>query len=200
MQSVKTHNPQPTYITAKNAITEETAKILIDLVDERGSESDWYSNPYCLEYQIANPYAEDRTKNDDKIIKVLPELFSIGHNVLRHINMGFRNSAFDSALGYHGFWILKYMEGGQFNQHCDYDSGPKGIRPPVIATASILLNDDFTGGETFIFDSHGKQSIMEYSTEKYSLKVWDGFTQHKVNPVKSGTRYALVIHYTGEIK
>ena len=58
MESVKTHNPEPTYITAKNVVSEELASKLIDLVDERGKRSEWSYNPDCTEYQIANPFSK----------------------------------------------------------------------------------------------------------------------------------------------
>jgi len=197
MESVKTLNPLPTLIKGKKAISEQVATSLMSLVDERGKTSEWYSNPKCLEYQLANPFALVRGDNDSRIISVLPDLFNLAESIMRHINWGFKNSAFDIATGYHGFWILKYLENGQFEQHCDWDSGPNGIRPPIVATASILLNNEFEGGEIIIYDANGDEAIRDDLKEKYAVTVWDGHTQHKVLPVTKGTRYALIIHYTG---
>jgi len=199
MESVKANNPEPTYITAKNVLTPECAETLMKLVDERGKRSEWSYNPWCLEFQIANPFSKVRTENDEAIISVLPDLFSVGESFLRHINWNFQNTVSDIATGHHGFWILRYDEGGSFDLHCDWDSGPNGIRPPIVATAAILLNDNFEGGETVILDSTGKEAIIEQQ-EPLSALVWDGFTQHKIATVTSGSRYALVIHYTGTIK
>jgi predicted 2-oxoglutarate/Fe(II)-dependent dioxygenase YbiX len=140
-----------------------------------------------------------RTENDEAIVSVLPDLFSVGESFLRHINWNFQNTVSDIATGHHGFWILRYDEEGSFDLHCDWDSGPNGIRPPIVATAAILLNDNFEGGETVILDSTGKEAIIEQQ-EPLSALVWDGFTQHKIATVTSGSRYALVIHYTGTIK
>jgi len=196
MESVKVHNPEPTFISAKNAVTEETAKILMELVDERGQTSDWYENPKCLEFQIANPFSDKRV-NDHRTIKVIPELFGIAESCMRHINSSFKNSAFNVALGHHGFWVLKYEESGHFEKHCDFDSGQKGINPTVIATASILLNNDFEGGDLVVYDCIGNPSMINKEKLKYSLNIWDGFTQHKVTPITSGKRYALIMHFTG---
>lgn len=82
--------------------------------------------------------------------------------------------------------------------HCDWDSGPNGIRPPIVATACVLLDDNFSGGETLLFDASGEQSIIK--RKKGDIIMWDGFTQHKIAQITEGTRYALVIHYTGTIK
>jgi len=200
MEDVKVNNPAPTYITANNVISVECASALMELVDERGKRSEWSYNPWCLEYQIANPFSKVRSSNDEKIISVLPDLFSIGESFLRHVNWGFNNTVCDVATGHHGFWILKYEEGGSFESHCDWDSGPEGIRPPIVATAAVLLNDDFEGGETVLFNSEASETIIESEKLVRSAMLWDGFTQHQVKKVTKGTRYALVIHYTGTIK
>jgi hypothetical protein len=200
MESVKTHNPEPTFISAKNALTPEVAKTLMELVDEKGSVSTWYSNSKCLEYQIANPFREAKDDSDPRIRSVLSDLFFLAESCMRHINWGFKNSAFRYATGYHGFWILKYTEGGEFKIHHDLNSGENGIRPLVVATASILLNDNFSGGELSLYDSDSKEYPLSNHKDKLSLKIWDGFTNHSVSPVTNGTRYSLVIHYTGALK
>jgi hypothetical protein len=198
MESVKTNNPEPTYISAKNVVSEDLAAKLIDLVDERGKRSEWSYNPDCVEYQIANPFSKIRTPNDGCINEILPDLFGLGESFLRHINWNFKNNVCDIATGHHGFWVLKYEAGGGFEDHCDWDSGPNGIRPPIVATAAVLLNEGFRGGEMVLFDSIGQGTIIEQ--QRGSGIVWDGFTQHRVATVTEGTRYALVIHYTGTIK
>lgn len=198
MESVKIYNSAPTYMVFKNVISEDLAKGLINLVDERGSRSEWSYNPDCLEYQIANPFSKFRAPNDEKIIELLPDLFGLGESFMRHSNWSFGNTVCDIITGHHGFWVLKYEEGGEFEAHCDWDSGPNGIRPPIVATACILLNDDYRGGETVLFDSRKEPTII--GREKFEALVWDGFTQHRVAAVTEGIRYALVIHYTGTIK
>jgi predicted 2-oxoglutarate/Fe(II)-dependent dioxygenase YbiX len=198
MESVKTHNPQPTYLTSDKAVSQETADVLIELVNERGKRSEWSYNPDCTEFQIANPFSKLRSENDEKTVSILPELFGLAESFLRHMNWSFQNNVCDIATGHHGFWVLRYDEGGQFDKHCDWDSGPNGIRPPVVGTVCILLNDDFRGGETVLYDSRGDEAIIQRG--EFSALMWDGFTQHRVSPVTEGTRYALVIHYTGTIK
>ena len=195
MENLVNHNPEPHYITADNAIPEDVAATLCELVDERGVKSAWHSNPDCIEYQIANPFSKVQRKNDEKIISVLPDLFALGESCMRQLNQEFTDSAYEDLTGYHGFWVLKYFVGGGFDWHCDFDSGPNGIRPPICATACVLLNDNFEGGETIL---HNYDRIIE--RKKLQVLMWDGFTQHKVAPVTEGARYALVMHYTGTIK
>jgi len=200
MESVRTHNPEPTFISAKNAIALDVAKILMDLVDEKGTKSTWYSNPMCLEYQIANPFVKEKHDSDPRIRQVLPDLFFLAEDCMRHINWSFRNSAFNLITGYHGFWVLKYTQGSEFKVHHDFSSGETGIRPYVAATASVLLNDNYSGGELSLYDSNDSKYPLINCKDKLSLNIWDGFTRHEVTPITEGTRYSLVIHYTGTIK
>jgi len=200
MRSVKTHNPLPTYIEAKKVVSEELAEKLISLVNERGSHSDWALNPRCLEYQIANPFSRIQVEYDERVSECLPELYGLAESFMRHANWNFNNTIIDTITGHHGFWILRYDDKGEFTKHCDWESGPMGIRPPIVATAAVLLNEDFEGGETVLFDSRGDEAIIDSVREKFSAYVWDGFTQHEVKRVTKGSRYALVIHYTGMTK
>jgi|TARA_R110002020_G_scaffold242468_1_gene455820 predicted 2-oxoglutarate/Fe(II)-dependent dioxygenase YbiX len=195
MENLVNHNPEPHYISADNAISQELATTLCELVDERGVKSAWSYNPDCIEYQIANPFSKVQRNNDAKVVSILPELFSLGESCMRHMNREFTNTVCETLTGYHGFWILKYREGGGFDWHCDFDSGPNGIRPPISATACVLLNDEFQGGETIM----GTYTGM-VDRKKLGVLMWDGFTQHSVAPLTNGVRYALVMHYTGTIK
>jgi len=198
MESVKSYNTQPTYIVGENSISEETANALIALVEERGKKATWDYNPGCYELQLANPFSPYTRENDSKVISLLPDLFAIGESCLRRMNQVFTNNVCDIITGHHGFWVLKYGKDGSFDMHCDWDSGPNGIRPPIVATACILLNDDFEGGETVLGCPIGENLLVPRN--KLSIIMWDGYTLHKVAPVTEGKRYALVIHYTGTIK
>ena len=84
MESVKTNNPEPTYISATDVVSEELATKLIKLVDDRGKRSEWSYNPGCMEYQIANPFSKLRSPNDEQVVEVLPDLFGLGESFLRH--------------------------------------------------------------------------------------------------------------------
>lgn len=198
MENAELKNPEPSYITADSVISQETATTLMALVDDRGVRGDWSYNPDCIEFQFANPFSKTQTQNDEQIVGVLPELFGLGENFLRLFNFNFNNTICETATGYHGFWVLKYLEQGSFATHCDWDSSFKGIAPPVVGTVCISLNDDFEGGEVFMADNRGVEKLIK--RDKFSALMWDGWTQHSVAPITQGRRYALVIHYTGNIK
>lgn len=191
-------NHKPTYLTIDDVLSSELSEKLIALVNERGAHSKWNDNPNCLEYQVGNPFSGAKLQCDKKVKDVFPELFAISEIILRQINRNFKNSSFQSITGHHGFWILKYEEGGEFSPHCDISHDEGGIQPPVLATASILLNDAFEGGDVVLGDSRGTPFKLERKVR--SAAIWDGTTNHAVLPVTKGFRYVLIIHYVGEEK
>lgn len=194
---IKLINHKPTYLTVGNMVSRKLSSKLIALVDKRGESSKWEFNPNCMEYQIANPYSGIPLENDEEVADVFTDLFAVGEFLLRQINSMFINSAFDEITGHHGFWLLKYKEGGTFDVHCD-TTNQGGIQPPVLATASILLNEQFEGGDIVLIDSRGAPFKVKQVID--SAVVWDGMTHHTVTPVTKGFRYVLIIHYVGKLK
>ena len=84
-----------------------------------------------------------------KLSSVLPDSFSVGESFYA-TSANFQNTVSDIATGHHGFWILRYDE-----EHSTFKLRAK--RKPIVATAAILLNDNFEG-ETVILDSTGKNN------------------------------------------
>jgi len=197
------YNLDPTYLMYKNAVSEETAQTLMDLVDEMGKPTIWDNNPNCIELQIGNPFSKDvywdESSKDPRIIALLPHLRDLGEVFLRQANRHFNNNVCNMVTGNHGFWVMRYnAPGGSFDVHSDWAGGPKGINPPIVATAAILLNDNYGGGETRVFNGMLEGSFLE--REKYSAVSWDGWTQHQVCPVTEGSRYVCIIHMVGSLK
>jgi len=194
------YNCAPTYLTASNLISPDSAKFLMDLVDSKGTNSEWTNNPSTLEYQLANKYKDNNGIDNPYYKDILFELNIIASIGFRHLSDTFANSAFSSILSHHGFWIMKYTESASFEPHCDFSSTEGGISPSVLGTLAILLNDDFTGGDLILYDSMGKVAYHQSSKTKYQGIIWDGFTMHQVSTIDAGSRYSLVIHYIGETK
>jgi PKHD-type hydroxylase len=83
--------------------------------------------------------------------------------------------------------MTRYGEGGHYSWHFDSKEIPetKFIRK---LSCSILLNDDFEGGE-FEFEDCADKIL----TKAGSIIVFPSFLKHRVKPVLSGTRYSAVI-------
>jgi len=69
-------------------------------------------------------------------------------------------------------------------------------------STTLLLNDDFEGGE-FVFDFTDLKYKLENTIEIVEMKkgdiiVFPSFVHHKVNPVTKGTRYSAVQWWCGD--
>jgi len=90
-----------------------------------------------------------------------------------------------SVVGDHqGFNILKYNEGNKYDTHID-DFGHHAFRRLSI---SLLLNDDFTGGE---FEFFGTETIsLKKSQALIFPSSW--LYPHRILPITSGVRRSVV--------
>jgi hypothetical protein len=90
-----------------------------------------------------------------------------------------------SIVGEHqGFNILKYLENNKYDTHID-DFGHRAFRRLSI---SILLTDDFTGGE---FEFFGEEKISLKRNQAIIFpSSW--MYPHRVLPITSGIRRSIV--------
>ena len=58
---------------------------------------------------------------------------------------------------------------------------------------TIVLNDDYEGGEFNFFDC---ENLIKEKTG--TIIVFPSYAVHKVNPITKGTRYSLVVWFVGE--
>jgi predicted 2-oxoglutarate/Fe(II)-dependent dioxygenase YbiX len=84
----------------------------------------------------------------------------------------------------------KYSENTQMRNHCDhihslFDGDVKGV--PIL-TFLGSLNNDYDGGELVFFDSE----IIKLTAGQIMVFPSNFLYPHRVEPVKSGTRYSYV--------
>lgn len=85
--------------------------------------------------------------------------------------------------------FLRYGIGGKFNAHVDsYGDAPRSI------SMSVILNDNFTGGEFAFFDKTGYKELFNYPAVAGDVLIFPSnyMYPHAVKPVKFGIRYAVV--------
>jgi len=88
--------------------------------------------------------------------------------------------------------LLKYKAPSVgYDWHVDLGNGDASTRKLGF---SILLNDDFEGGEFLVFNN----GIQTINLEKHQILLFPSFLPHKVNPIKSGERWALVCWIHGK--
>ena len=114
------------------------------------------------------------------------ELWYVIHDYLTYIDMPW----FVSWSGYTPPRFNKYDEDKKMALHCDhiqsmFDGERKGI--PTLSVLGVL-NDDYEGGEFIMFDD------TEIKFDKGDVLVFPSLFlyPHKVEPVKSGTRYSYI--------
>ena len=98
--------------------------------------------------------------------------------------------------------ITKYGINGHYNYHSDGDGFTKRHDPgnefihdnTRKLSMTINLNDEYEGGE-FQFLDDKKNLIKE---KRGTVIVFPSYMQHRVKPIKSGTRYSLVVWFLGK--
>lgn len=83
-----------------------------------------------------------------------------------------------------GYGLLKYDTGGFYSQHTDsYTAEPRAI------SCSLILNDDYEGGEFAFFNRE-----LIYKLKKGSVIAFPSnhLYPHEIMPITSGTRYSII--------
>jgi hypothetical protein len=192
--NIEVHNPEPMYLILEELVSDKLREMLIDLVDEHGTEAE-YNDAAALECRldiIPGPFSSGYAPLLGKII-LASKLDVIVKPLMEKISKVFRNTACDYVTSHAGYWIMKYSHGGHFKNHVDYSTDDDYHSTPVMYTLSIHLNDDYTGGDMFLNDQKLESKVR-------CGYVWDGWTHHRVEPVIQGDRYVLVVHFTGKLK
>ena len=74
------------------------------------------------------------------------------------------------------------------------DIGPEGTAATRKMSMSLLLNDDFEGGEICF---RYNENEMCKRPEKGEVVIFSSFLSHKVKPITKGKRYVVVAWFTG---
>lgn len=117
---------------------------------------------------------ENRKEIDNKI-------FNSFNNVIKKYKEKFPlvNISKDS-----GFDILKYEIGGFYRKHIDsFSDSPRSL------TCSILINDDFDGGDFVMFDEN-----IKYDLKKGDALIFPSnfMYPHEITEITKGTRYSII--------
>jgi PKHD-type hydroxylase len=94
---------------------------------------------------------------------------------------------------YSDLQLLEYNEGGHYDWHMDIGPGQAAHRKLSVI---IQLSDpkDYEGGEVLFKASEVERQLP---IDQGQIGIFPSFILHKVNPVTSGKRYALVAWVSG---
>ena len=116
-------------------------------------------------------------KIDDKLYKIINDLLE--QYLKEYDSLGYIRIKEDT-----GYMLLRYKTGDYVKKHVDTSSEQHRT-----LSCSLILNDDYDGGEISFFNGEVKPSL-----KRGDLLVFpSSFTYpHEVLPVKSGTRYSII--------
>jgi PKHD-type hydroxylase len=104
--------------------------------------------------------------------------------------------------GYDSFQYTSYNaeESGTYHWHTDtcfgLDGLPQGMIEPRKLSLTLLLNDDFEGGE-FMINLGNEAHAIQVEIPKGRAILFPSFIIHSVKPVTKGFRKSIVIWVTG---
>lgn len=97
---------------------------------------------------------------------------------------------FDLSGIFEGIQLTKYGKGQFYKWHADNGSGNYSVRK-LSVVIQLSHPEDYKGGELVFFDNGSAPKDMG------TMTIFPSYMYHKVNAVKSGTRYSLVCWVSG---
>jgi len=96
--------------------------------------------------------------------------------------------------GFQPIQILKYEVGGKYDMHIDLGPGFASHRK-ISCTVQLSDESEYEGGElSFVANAKWNHASKEIG----SMTIFPSYILHKIEPVKSGTRYAMVVWFVGD--
>lgn len=126
--------------------------------------------------EVVERNAQVRKALDEAIYKRVAEALKKYNEYLGLVNFSVSHDT--------GYELLKYLEGTGYTEHTD-----DFMQEPRVVSCSLLLNDEFEGGDFSFF----KNSLSIKQSMGSALFFPSSFMfPHQVNKVTKGTRYSIV--------
>jgi len=175
------------YWVFENAVNEEICQDIIDLGKDKWQKAK-IQNEKSLDTKVRR--TDVAWSNDDWLYNLCWDYL---HTANKNANWNFEISSCENMQ------ITKYKKNGHYDFHQDgngftkFENGNKFTHGKTRKLSmSIVLNDDFEGGE---FEFFGNEKI---NSKRGTVIVFPSYKLHRVKPVTEGTRYSLVTWFCGE--
>lgn len=127
----------------------------------------------------------------------LDKLYEPSQKLFKHISHNSIDLIHQKVEGFEHPQFTKYGVGQYYDWHIDYYPETRRVLgADRILSASILLNDDFVGGN-FQF-KYGDTDIHKIDMKVGDVILFHAKTFHCVTPVESGIRYSFVMWTLGK--
>lgn len=171
----------------ENIISEDLCNLILS---EYSNSNEWAPtkigdgdvNKQVRNCEIINLSAtETISKNTINRKEIDEKIFDAVSHIITDLKSKFSTITISEDSGYD---LLKYDVGGFYTQHTD-----SFITHPRAISCSLILNDDYSGGEFAFFDRE-----LVYKLKKGSVITFPSnhLYPHEIMPVTSGTRYSII--------
>ena len=144
---------------------------------------------------------KDVTKGRNSTIQWIDQLNKETRWILDRVSyeiMNLNNQFYNYDLyGFDSIQYTTYVKKDYYDWHMDTLLGPEiNQQPPRKLSATVLLNDDFEGGDFEFFTGLDNKPLVP-KLKKGSIVVFPSFMYHRVAPVTKGVRNSLVAWVLG---
>jgi len=156
-----------------------------EIIEEYRNDTEWAKSKVSsgLEPEVRNCSDINITvsKYSEKGKKIDNDICNYMNKIVKEESQIFPELRIDQDSGYN---LLRYTKGQFYKQHID-----SSRRFPRELSCSIILNDDYEGGEFSFFDN-----IQKYKLKKGSVIVFPSnfLFPHQILPVTEGVRYSII--------
>ena len=173
----------------ENVISDELCRQIIEEYDEEddwkpGTINDYEINEYrkCEVVYLSQEETLERNLKTRK--RIDDRLFDIITNHLKKYLKKYDSLGYVQIKEDTGYMLLRYKTGDYVKKHVDTSSDQHRT-----LSCSLILNDDYEGGEISFFDGEIKPHL-----KKGDLIIFpSSFTYpHQVLPIKNGIRYSII--------
>lgn len=180
------------FVTWDNGFTDEDLKSIIDYCDSAGLQKGVtfgaQTDEEIEKHRVSNVKFHDRNENTAWIFDKL-------NFIIQAANEQFYNFHLN---GYDSFQYTTYDSNGRYDWHTDISFGEKFVNDsePRKLSLSLVLNDDFEGGE-FQINNGKEETPIIVPMHKGRVVLFPSFMIHRVTPVTKGIRKSLVVWCLG---
>jgi PKHD-type hydroxylase len=180
------------HVNWDNAFTEEELKTIIEYCDAIGTESGTTFGGSSQEdyekHRVSNVKFHKRNQETAWIFDRLNFVIQAANEQFYNFNLN----------GYAEFQYTTYDPNGRYDFHTDLAYGEEYGNNAELRKLSLtlLLNDDFEGGE-FEVNLGKEENAITVPMHKGRVVLFPSFVLHRVKPVTKGVRKSLVIWVVG---
>ena len=180
------------HVNWDNAFTEEDLKTIVEYCDAIGTESGTTFGGSTQEdyekHRVSNVKFHKRNQETAWIFDRLNFVIQAANEQFYNFNLN----------GYSEFQYTTYDPNGRYDFHTDLAYGEEYGNNAELRKLSLtlLLNDDFEGGE-FEVNLGKEENAITVPMHKGRVVLFPSFVLHRVKPVTKGVRKSLVVWVVG---